>query len=267
MFLGYPPGIKGYRLYDIESKRIFISRDVIFHEDIFPFHQVVGPKEVVDHFPDLVLPTVFNYAGVPEDVSSSIDPPAIIPSVDVFSTEGINSPITIPISTTATIEEINDAVAIPNVLATSNDANTAIRRSCRPIKPPSYLQDYHCSLLYSTPLPTSSTGIRFPIEKYLNYGSFSPSQQHFLFNVSTAYELMFYHQALPFEHWRIAMNEELLAMEDNKTWSVVPLPQGQHSIGCRWIYKVKHKADGSIERYKARLVSKGYTQQEGVDYI
>lgn len=55
-------------------------------------------------------------------------------------------------------------------------------------------------------------------------------------------------------------------METNRTWTVVPLPPNKHTIGCKWIYKIKYKSDGSIERYKARLVSKGYTQQEGIDF-
>ena len=63
------------------------------------------------------------------------------------------------------------------------------------------------------------------------------------------------------------MKAELEVMEINQTRSIVPLPKGKNSIGCRWVYKIKHKADGSIERYKARLVSKGYTQQEGLDYF
>ena len=56
------------------------------------------------------------------------------------------------------------------------------------------------------------------------------------------------------------MKAKLDAMKLNNTWSIVPLPAGKHTIGCRWIYKMKYKSDGSIDRHKARLVAKGYTQ-------
>ncbi|KAL2232692.1 UNVERIFIED_CONTAM: Retrovirus-related Pol polyprotein from transposon RE1 [Sesamum indicum] len=62
------------------------------------------------------------------------------------------------------------------------------------------------------------------------------------------------------------MNQELQALERNKTWEIVPLPSGKRLIRCKWVYKIKLKDDGSVERYKARLVAKGYTQVEGVDY-
>ena len=56
-------------------------------------------------------------------------------------------------------------------------------------------------------------------------------------------------------------------MESNNTWSVVPLPLGKHTIGYKWVYKIKFRSNGSVDRYKARLVTKGYTQQDGVDFI
>ena len=63
------------------------------------------------------------------------------------------------------------------------------------------------------------------------------------------------------------MKAELDAMETNNTWSITSLPKGKHSIGCKWIFKIKYKSDGTIDRHKARLMAKGYTQQEGLDFI
>ena len=63
------------------------------------------------------------------------------------------------------------------------------------------------------------------------------------------------------------MKDELKALENNMTYTVIPLLVGHHVIGSKWVYKVKLKADGTIERYKARLVAKGYTQQEGAYFF
>ncbi|CAL2277084.1 unnamed protein product [Prunus armeniaca] len=64
-----------------------------------------------------------------------------------------------------------------------------------------------------------------------------------------------------------AMNVEMDALNKNKTWDLVPLPQGKKAVGCIWVFTLKHKAYSSIDRYKARLVAKGYTQTYGVDYL
>ena len=62
------------------------------------------------------------------------------------------------------------------------------------------------------------------------------------------------------------MIEKMEALQTNSTWELVPLPKGKKTIGCKWVYTKKPKADGSINRYKARLVTKGYTQKYKVDY-
>ncbi|CAL2241744.1 unnamed protein product [Prunus armeniaca] len=65
---------------------------------------------------------------------------------------------------------------------------------------------------------------------------------------------------------RMALATPSLALEENNTWSLVPLLAGHHPIGCKWVFNIKYNSDGSIERYKARLVAKGFTQREGIDY-
>lgn len=62
------------------------------------------------------------------------------------------------------------------------------------------------------------------------------------------------------------MLKEFQALEAKHTWDIVPLTPHKKVIHCKWVYKIKHKFDGSIERYKVRLVIRGGTQREGVDY-
>ena len=75
-----------------------------------------------------------------------------------------------------------------------------------------------------------------------------------------------FEEAVVHPGWKAAMDIELQALDATRTWDIVPLPQGKKPIACKWVYKVKCKANGSIERLKARLVVKGYTQKEGIDY-
>ena len=62
------------------------------------------------------------------------------------------------------------------------------------------------------------------------------------------------------------MKEELNALTKNHTWDLVILLPRQSVVGCKWIYKIKTRSDGSIEHYKARLVAKGFTQEYRIDY-
>ncbi|GKB88015.1 reverse transcriptase, RNA-dependent DNA polymerase, LTR copia-type gag-polypeptide [Tanacetum coccineum] len=66
--------------------------------------------------------------------------------------------------------------------------------------------------------------------------------------------------------WIDAMNKEHKALEENKTWTLTLLPPDKKAIGCKWVYRIKFHSDGTVERYKARLVAQGFTEQEGIDY-
>ncbi|CAI7834491.1 unnamed protein product [Closterium sp. NIES-53] len=68
------------------------------------------------------------------------------------------------------------------------------------------------------------------------------------------------------EEWKKAMESELKSIEENGTWELVELPEGRKAITSKWLFKIKFDADGKIERYKSRLVAKGYQQKEKVDY-
>lgn len=68
------------------------------------------------------------------------------------------------------------------------------------------------------------------------------------------------------QQWKQAMNDEYDALIKNETWELVEAPKDQKVIDNRWVFKVKQNSDGTIERYKARLVVPGFTQHYGVDY-
>lgn len=76
-----------------------------------------------------------------------------------------------------------------------------------------------------------------------------------------------YDEAQSKEEWKASMQEEISAIVKNETWELVNLPKGKSAIGLKWVYKVKYAADGEVQRYKSRLVAKGYVQRQGVDYV
>nr|ADB85406.1 putative retrotransposon protein [Phyllostachys edulis] len=70
-----------------------------------------------------------------------------------------------------------------------------------------------------------------------------------------------YQEATNILEWQLAMTDELTALECTGSWDLVPLPSGVVHITCKWVYKVKTKSDGSVERYKASLVARGFQQR------
>ena len=73
-------------------------------------------------------------------------------------------------------------------------------------------------------------------------------------------------EAMADPNWKAAMQEEYDSIMKNQTWDLVDRPVERKIIGTKWVWKAKYKSDGSLEKYKARLVAQGYSQVEGFDF-
>lgn len=110
-----------------------------------------------------------------------------------------------------------------------------LQKSCRTSHPHVYLFDYVFTFVSGSEVTSSSTE-------------------------DCLLASLFYHQAASNPDWQEAMMKESQAPEANNTWDIVPLLQRKKVIPCKWIYKIKQRADGSIEKFKSRLVIRGDNQ-------
>ena len=73
-------------------------------------------------------------------------------------------------------------------------------------------------------------------------------------------------EAVELPGWKKAMQEEINMIQKNQTWILVSKPIHKHVISVKWVFRTKQNSDGSVNKLKARLVVKGYSQQYGIDY-
>jgi hypothetical protein len=113
------------------------------------------------------------------------------------------------------------------------------------------------------------------METDLKKGPHKPAQAHAVYEAMTA--ALTESSSEPTTHpeaingpestqWGQAITSELNSHKENGTWTACKLPPGRKAIGCKWVFKVKRDENGNVERYKARLTAKGYSQIRGVDY-
>jgi hypothetical protein len=75
-----------------------------------------------------------------------------------------------------------------------------------------------------------------------------------------------FEEAIQKKEWADAMTEEYQSIIRNDVWEIVPRPKSKDVVSSKWLFKIKHVDDGSIEKYKARFVTRGFSQKEGIDY-
>ena len=108
--------------------------------------------------------------------------------------------------------------------------------------------------------------VKYQIANYVSCNKLAPERQTLVSNMESIQVPTRVKEALKDPKWAKAMDEEMLALKKNNTWEVMMLPAGKKIVGCRWVFIVKYKVDGTLDRYKARLVAKRYTQTYRADY-
>jgi hypothetical protein len=101
--------------------------------------------------------------------------------------------------------------------------------------------------------PNIKTNVKYPISNYVSAHKLSESYALTINQLSKVSIPSNVQDALEDPKWKKAMNEEMEALQKTSTWELVVLLEGKKAIGCRWVYTVKLKANGSLDRYKARL--------------
>nr|GEX26882.1 ribonuclease H-like domain-containing protein [Tanacetum cinerariifolium] len=129
------------------------------------------------------------------------------------------------------------------------------RRSSRVSKIPSKLNDY-----------VIDGKLKYGLEKHVSYAKLNYVNYCFATTLNKSVEPTNYYEAATDPRWVEAMNNEIDALYRNHTWTIVNLSKGRKAIRNKWIYKIKYKASGEIEIYKARIVAKGFNQNEGFNY-
>jgi hypothetical protein len=207
IFIGYPAGQKAYKLYNLSTKKVITSRDVFFHETIFPY----ASNKIISHcdpFP------AYSHSSVP---------------FPILDTSSFNHNLTEQPSSSQPIapNNITPSFSIPSDLPTPNSPPPnpePLRRSSRPHNPPKKLQDYMCSHIthaYSDPstslLPDLIKGTRYPLTNYVSYYRFKPAHRFFVAQIGQIAEPTNYFDVVAHPEWQAAMQSELQALQDNGT--------------------------------------------------
>ena len=105
-----------------------------------------------------------------------------------------------------------------------------------------------------------------PIGNFVSYDKLLPNFRVFVIVLDKTRIPRDIQEALQDPKWEAAIKEEVQALKKNGTWELSNLPQGKKTVSCKWIFSIKYNTEGSVNRYKARLVVKEFTQSYSVDY-
>ncbi|RVW97655.1 Retrovirus-related Pol polyprotein from transposon TNT 1-94 [Vitis vinifera] len=282
IFLGYSPNQKGYKCYFPTTKKFYTSMDVTFFENqpFYPKTAIQGENWSTDEFQcwETEISTT-------SPLSSSLPP-----QTDTTLSDPENNSLDVP------------SVTLELTTQGSKEVIVYFRRNLKekPEKPPqkepedSTPPEQNQELDQDPSNPNSQLGntiydlnssndlddldqpialrkgvrscTQHPISNHVSYGKLSHNFQAFITSLEDDRIPSNIQEALQQPEWKTVVQEEIQALEKNGTWEISELPEGKRPVGCKWIFTMKHNPDGSINRFKAQLVAKGFTQSYGIDY-
>lgn len=237
----------GYRVFNPKNKKIAIVRDVVFDENVCGKVNVAEPKPQSESggFP------IFRRCESIDSLSSGISDAPSGPENPEGSDTGEESSDSDEESAVSD-EEFEGFTSCDEmdhgeeeVLEEDQEANDvqqeSMERSHRIRNPPVWQKDFD-----------------------MDFAGFALSAIGFVEDLPDTLQEMRKRDDWP--KWQTAIHEEMDSLTRNRTWTLTELPAGRKPISCKWIFKVKPGANGEPDRYKARLVARGFTQRYGYDY-
>ena len=248
IFLGYPEGVKGYKVMDVESGKFVKTRNIRFHEEEFRMSEkhdsnmkfteklVVFPDDSTEENIDAVRDAIA-VPPVVEEVRDEV-PPVHTNNVNNDAGTTVNPPHTNPVGAVHETYEKTFLESVKNI------------EEKRSRKPPSRLIE-----------ESNITELCKNIEKNMCF-----SAESLIADIDEPRSLKNALESENAKEWKAAMDKEYQSLLENETWDLVRRPEGVNVVNNRWVFKIKRKPDGSIDRFKARLVAQGFSQTHGVDY-
>jgi hypothetical protein len=234
VFLGYNAEYKGYRCCDPVVSRMRTSRDVVFDESR-PFY----PCPTTDASP-----------------ASLIDPLSFLLFYDAPLASLPIPHSTLPFSVSSSTSHCG---------ARLSDAPASLDELSSDMPSSSFTEDVPSSPPVEPSSPTDSS-----LEQLVRHSHHlcrpPDYYSHSTFIVTALSKSTSYRDAILHLEWQHTMTKEIAALEWTSTWDLVPCPPRVRSITCKWVYKVKTHSDSSLERYKARIVARGFQQEQGRGY-